>query len=141
MNTWGAQWLDDTFILWYTSLQMTVLLHKTAIVNFPMATTVSGAWEHIPTCRLVGTMFFEFFNKVAIFYYFFEVKRLFVSTKFENMKMSAPSSNTFSHHCFETTVVVCLNTHFVKTCNFQSFQIWLKILQQERSYICTNFDY
>ena len=41
MNAWGAQWHGGIFILQYTSLKMVLLLHKTALVNFPMATTVS----------------------------------------------------------------------------------------------------
>ena len=40
MNAWGAQWHGGIFILQYTSLKMVLLLHKTALVNFPMATTV-----------------------------------------------------------------------------------------------------
>ena len=40
MNAWGAQQHAGIFILWYTSLKMALLLHKTALVNFPMATTV-----------------------------------------------------------------------------------------------------
>ena len=41
MNAWGAQWHGGIFILQYTSLKMVLLLHKTALVNFPMATTVT----------------------------------------------------------------------------------------------------
>ena len=40
MNARGAQWLDDILKLRLTSLKMTVLLQKTALVNFTMATTV-----------------------------------------------------------------------------------------------------
>ena len=40
MNSWGAQWHGDIFISPYTSLKMVVLLHNTALVNFPMAPTV-----------------------------------------------------------------------------------------------------
>ena len=40
MNAWGAQWHGGIFILQFTSLKMVLLLHKTALVNFPMATTV-----------------------------------------------------------------------------------------------------
>ena len=40
MNAWGAQWLGGNFTLQYTTLKLTVLLHKTALVNFLMATTV-----------------------------------------------------------------------------------------------------
>ena len=40
MNARRAQWHGGIFILPYTSLQMVLLLHKTALVNFPMATTV-----------------------------------------------------------------------------------------------------
>ena len=40
MNAWGAQWHGGIFILQYTSLKMVLLLHKTALVNFPLATTV-----------------------------------------------------------------------------------------------------
>ena len=40
MNAWGAQWHGGIFIQQYTSLKMVLLLHKTALVNFPMATTV-----------------------------------------------------------------------------------------------------
>ena len=41
MNAWGAQWHGGIFILQFTTLKMVLLLHKTALVNFPMATTVS----------------------------------------------------------------------------------------------------
>ena len=40
MNSWEAQLHGGIFILQYTSLKMVLLLHKTALVNFPMATTV-----------------------------------------------------------------------------------------------------
>ena len=40
MNARGAQQHAGIFILWYTSLKMALLLHKTALVNFPMATIV-----------------------------------------------------------------------------------------------------
>ena len=40
MNARGAQWHGGIFMKRYTSLKMAVLLHKTALVNFPMATTV-----------------------------------------------------------------------------------------------------
>ena len=40
MNALGTQKHAGIFILWYTSLKMALLLHKTALVNFPMATTV-----------------------------------------------------------------------------------------------------
>ena len=40
MNARGDQWLGGNFTLQYTTLKMTVLLHKTALVNFLMATTV-----------------------------------------------------------------------------------------------------
>ena len=40
INAQGPHWNSDIFILRYTSLKMAVLLHKTALVNFPMATTV-----------------------------------------------------------------------------------------------------
>ena len=40
MNARGAQQHAGIFILWYTSLKMALLLHKSALVNFPMATTV-----------------------------------------------------------------------------------------------------
>ena len=40
MNGWGVQWRGGIFTMQYTSLKMTVLLHKTAHVNFPMATTL-----------------------------------------------------------------------------------------------------
>ena len=40
MNAQGAQWHGGIFILQYTSLKMALLLHKTTLVNFPMATTV-----------------------------------------------------------------------------------------------------
>ena len=40
MNGWGVQWHGSIFLLQKTSLKMSVLLHKTALVNFPMATTV-----------------------------------------------------------------------------------------------------
>ena len=44
MNVWGAQWHHGIFILQYTSLNMVLLLHKTALVNFPMAITVHPWW-------------------------------------------------------------------------------------------------
>ena len=40
MNARGAQWYGGIFILQYTPLKIEVLLHKTALVNFPMAITV-----------------------------------------------------------------------------------------------------
>ena len=40
MNSYGVQQHAGNSILWYTSLKMALLLHKTALVNFPMATTV-----------------------------------------------------------------------------------------------------
>ena len=40
MNAFGTQWCGHIFTLHFTSLKMAVLLHKTALVNFPMATTV-----------------------------------------------------------------------------------------------------
>ena len=60
---------------------------------------VAGAVEHIPTYRLVpfGTIWYNF-SMIGHFLLFFEIKRLFACTKFENVKMSAPSSNTFSRH-------------------------------------------
>ena len=42
MNALGVQLHGGIFILRYTSLKMAVLLHKTALLNFPMATTVGG---------------------------------------------------------------------------------------------------
>ena len=39
MNARGGQQDGGTFILRYTSQKIVVLLHKTALVNFPMATT------------------------------------------------------------------------------------------------------
>ena len=39
MNARGAQRHDGIFMLQYISLKMAVLLHKTALVNVPMATT------------------------------------------------------------------------------------------------------
>ena len=42
MNARGAQWYGGISILQYTSLKIEVLLHKTALVNFPMATTVNS---------------------------------------------------------------------------------------------------
>ena len=39
MNAQGFQRHDGIFILRYTFLKMAVLLHKTALANFPMATT------------------------------------------------------------------------------------------------------
>ena len=41
INGQGPQWHNGIFILRYTSLKMSVLLHKTALVNFLMATTVA----------------------------------------------------------------------------------------------------
>ena len=40
MNAQEAQWHGDIFILRYTSLKIAVLLHKTALVKFPIATNV-----------------------------------------------------------------------------------------------------
>ena len=40
MNARGYQQYGDTFILRFASLKMVVLLHETALANFPMATTV-----------------------------------------------------------------------------------------------------
>ena len=40
MNTRGAQLYGVIFILQYASLKIAVLLHKTVLTNFPMATTV-----------------------------------------------------------------------------------------------------
>ena len=39
MNARGVQRLDGIFILRYTSLKMAVLLHKSVLVNFPIATS------------------------------------------------------------------------------------------------------
>ena len=46
MNAWGAQWHGGIFILQFTSLKMVLLLHKTTLVNFPMATTVLFDFQH-----------------------------------------------------------------------------------------------
>ena len=51
MNTQGEQRHDGIFIFGYTSLEMAVLLHNTALVNFPMATTVFSKHK-IETHRL-----------------------------------------------------------------------------------------
>ena len=53
MKVQGAQWHGSIFILQYTSLKMVLLLHKTALVNFPMATTVNEFKKisKIPTAR------------------------------------------------------------------------------------------
>ena len=40
MNALESQLLGGIFTLQYTILKMTVLLHKTALVNFPIATTL-----------------------------------------------------------------------------------------------------
>ena len=40
MNALGSQWLGGIFTLQYTTLKLTVLLHETALINFPMATIV-----------------------------------------------------------------------------------------------------
>ena len=40
MNAYGAQQHAGISILLYISLKIALLLHKTALVNFPMATTV-----------------------------------------------------------------------------------------------------
>ena len=45
VNARGAQRHDGIFILQYTSLKMAILLHKTALVNFPMATTLYAYLE------------------------------------------------------------------------------------------------
>ena len=45
MNAWGAQWHGGIFILQFTSLKIVLLLHKTALDNFPMATTVYQRWD------------------------------------------------------------------------------------------------
>ena len=46
MNAQGAQRQDSIFILWYISLKVAVLLHKTVLVNFPMATIAIWFWRH-----------------------------------------------------------------------------------------------
>ena len=46
MNVQGTQRHDGIFILGFTSLKMAVLLHKTVLVNFPMATTVGQLKLH-----------------------------------------------------------------------------------------------
>ena len=40
MNAREGQWHGGIFILLYTSLKIALFLHKTALINFPMATTV-----------------------------------------------------------------------------------------------------
>ena len=40
INARGTQWLGGNFALQYTILKMTVLLHKIALANFQIATTV-----------------------------------------------------------------------------------------------------
>ena len=47
MNAREAQWYSRISILQYTSLKMTFLLHKTALANFPMATTVFGCKDSL----------------------------------------------------------------------------------------------
>ena len=49
MNAWGYQWHGGIFILQYTSLKTVLLLHKIALVNFPMATTVYSISK--PQCQ------------------------------------------------------------------------------------------
>ena len=46
MNAWAAQWLGGIYIFEKTYLKVTVLLHKTAFVNFQMAITGSKAGFH-----------------------------------------------------------------------------------------------
>ena len=41
MNAWEAQWLGGNSTSQYSILKMTHLLDKTALINFPMATTVA----------------------------------------------------------------------------------------------------
>ena len=41
INAFSSQWCGCIFILCYTHLKLALLLHKTAIVNFLMSTTVS----------------------------------------------------------------------------------------------------
>ena len=48
MNALGSQWLGGIFTLQYTILKMTVLFHKTALLNFPMAITVLEFENGIP---------------------------------------------------------------------------------------------
>ena len=50
MNARGTQRHDGTSILPYTSLKRAVLLHKIALVNFPMATTVYTWYEFSNYC-------------------------------------------------------------------------------------------
>ena len=52
MNACGAQWHGNIFILQYTFLKMALLLHKTALVNFPMATTVFLRSVRLHLCSL-----------------------------------------------------------------------------------------
>ena len=44
MNAREAQQHAGIFILQYNSLNMALLIHKTELVNFPMATTVDGIY-------------------------------------------------------------------------------------------------
>ena len=41
INTSSYQWCGFTFILYYSHLNLALLLHKTALVNFPIGTTVA----------------------------------------------------------------------------------------------------
>ena len=52
MNAWGAQWHGGIFILQFTSLKMVLLLHKTTLVNFPLATTVAKATRRLKTSEI-----------------------------------------------------------------------------------------
>ena len=69
MNGPGVQWRGGIFILEKSSLKMTVLLHKIALVNFPMVTTVINnlvselkeRWSH---CTNEEDLFWEFVIKM-----------------------------------------------------------------------------
>ena len=54
INDLGVQWHNDIFILQYTPLKMAVLLHKTALVNFLISTTVQVSFVNIVFEFLLG---------------------------------------------------------------------------------------
>ena len=51
INTFSSQWCGWIFIVCYTHLKLALLLHKTVLVNFPIATTVSKSAAQM-VCRV-----------------------------------------------------------------------------------------
>ena len=66
MNARGGQQDGGTFILRNTSMKMVVLLHKTARVNFPMATTVVKCNMYL-LLFICMTTFFDARTKIIFF--------------------------------------------------------------------------